>query len=697
MVSGKTRLLMAAALAIIWSSLSSHVHSQSPADRVARAVAAMDAWLAAGPNGPAWRKKLRYDEIQAQIAAGANANPKAIDRIRERFAGDDPGLSLPQFTRVRHALDEWRRELSLPAGPPSEGASEPIVADDLDRQADAAKARLRSSVAQLNDFLMRGGHGESWKKILHWNELEKELAAEGSGDLAVLETVSEQFSTDWLGLELPPFAQARRDLRRYLDLVAFSTDPDATAKTKSQIAALREDLKAFADKPYGEASRLIGRRLGFLARTGQATDFVAAIRRENQQPNLLIRASRDFLATGFEQPVDELTPVHDVILGTEVHGTGRTVGRVDLALVPDAHRGLFEIVLTGTTRANTVGYNGPVTIYSSSVTQHRTTKPVAVTAEGLMGMLPQSNATTDTNIRDISAGGRCFGGLIEKIAWRRAGQQQSAAEAEAARKAEIRAGGRLDQQAGERLAEANARFASRFRNPLLRRDQFPQILRMATNERHLYVTALQADVDQIGAPGPPPPIETDPALTVRMHESWAGNFAAALIAGQTLTDERAQQLAKNMTGKIPDRLQTKQDEDPWSITFARIDPLTLLFDDGGFTVTVRGRRFTSGDREFGAMNVTAVYKIQREGAGSRLIRQGELEIVPPDQPPGKPLTSQQVALRTLLRKKFDTLFEPEFKSDGLKLGGRWERLGPLPLADMICDNGWLVLGWNLPK
>jgi hypothetical protein len=151
-----------------------------------------------------------------------------------------------------------------------------------------------------------------------------------------------------------------------------------------------------------------------------------------------------------------------------------------------------------------------------------------------------------------------------------------------------------------------------------------------------------------------------------------------------------------MTGKIPDRLQTKKDEDPWSITFARIDPLTLLFDDGGFTVTVRGRRFTSGDREFGAMNVTAAYKIQREGAGSRLVRPGELAIVPPDQPPGTPLTSQQVALRTLLRRKFDTLFEPEFKSEGLKLGGRWERVGPLPLADLICDNGWLVLGWNLP-
>jgi hypothetical protein len=482
-----------------------------------------------------------------------------------------------------------------------------------------------------------------------------------------------------------------------LDLAAYANDPEAKTKAKDQIAALEADVKAFSEKPYGEMSRLIGRRLGFLARTRQASRLVAEIRRNNQHPNLLVRASREFLAAGFEQPVDDVTAVDDVILGTEVHGTGHTLGRVDLALVPDANRGLFNIVMTGTTRANTVGYNGPVTIYSNSATQLHTVKPVAVTGEGLVGMPAYSHASTDTNIRDISAGGRCFGGLIERIAWRRAGQQQSAAEAEAARKAEIRASRRIEQQAGERLAEANARFASRFRNPLLRRDQFPQVLRLATNERNLYVTALQADIDQLGAPGPAPPIASDPDLTVRMHESWAGNFAAALVAGETLTEERAQQLAKQMTGEVPERLKSKQDEDPWSITFARVDPITLLFNDSGFTVTIRGRRFTSGEREFGAMNVSAVYKIERAGTGTRMVRQGDLEIVPPGHQPGKPLTSQQVALRTLLRRRFDTLFEPEYKSDGLKLGGRWERWGPLPLVDMICDDGWLVVGWEVPK
>jgi hypothetical protein len=36
------------------------------------------------------------------------------------------------------------------------------------------------------------------------------------------------------------------------------------------------------------------------------------------------------------------------------------------------------------------------------------------------------------------------------------------------------------------------------------------------------------------------------------------------------------------------------------------------------------------------------------------------------------------------------------QGDGLKMTGRWEKLGELPLAQLHCVNGWLALGWNNP-
>jgi len=102
----------------------------------------------------------------------------------------------------------------------------------------------------------------------------------------------------------------------------------------------------------------------------------------------------------------------------------------------------------------------------------------------------------------------------------------------------------------------------------------------------------------------------------------------------------------DLRGKLPEALESDPDRDPWSITFAQARPVSIKFADDGFQVTVRGQRYTSGDREFRAMNITADYKVEISGTGSKLIRQGDLQIVPPNFVPGKSrLSSQQITLR----------------------------------------------------
>ena len=122
--------------------------------------------------------------------------------------------------------------------------------------------------------------------------------------------------------------------------------------------------------------------------------------------------------------------------------------------------------------------------------------------------------------------------------------------------------------------------------------------------------------------------------------------------------------------------------------------MTVAFHDNGFQLTVRGQRYTSGDREFRAMNVTANYKVQMQGTGSKLVRQGELEILPPGFVRGQGrLSAQQVTLRTLLQRKFGKMLEPEIVSEGLTLPGRWEQVGRLDLKQLHSDGGWLVMAW----
>ena len=40
------------------------------------------------------------------------------------------------------------------------------------------------------------------------------------------------------------------------------------------------------------------------------------------------------------------------------------------------------------------------------------------------------------------------------------------------------------------------------------------------------------------------------------------------------------------------------------------------------------------------------------------------------------------------------MFEPEIKSQGLTLSGRWEAAGPMALKQLNSGAGWLVMAWT---
>jgi hypothetical protein len=72
--------------------------------RLQQDLARADRWLGTSPNGQAWRTFLLWDQLQAQLAAGAVPDPQALENIRNRFASQHPGLELPSLTAVRNSL-----------------------------------------------------------------------------------------------------------------------------------------------------------------------------------------------------------------------------------------------------------------------------------------------------------------------------------------------------------------------------------------------------------------------------------------------------------------------------------------------------------------------------------------------------------------------------------------------------------------
>jgi hypothetical protein len=401
-----------------------------------------------------------------------------------------------------------------------------------------------------------------------------------------------------------------------------------------------------------------------------------------------VQVSKEVLGAGFESEVSEVSAVRETIMGTSIRGTARMWAQISLSLVPDSERAAFDILLTGSANSTNVGRNGPVTIYSNGLTRISANKRVYVDAEGLHAFGAVARCSTRSTIHRIAA--NCC--LVRRIAWKRARQQKGQAERIASGRAARRVEGRFDGQAAEMLGEANESFATKFRNPLLRRNGFPNLLKLSTNERRLFAEVMRAGPAQLASPNAPPPLDDEHAVAVRVHDSIVGNFSETLLGGETLTDEKLVELLEKAEVEVPEELKIGPDKDPWSITFMRKRPIHVEFSPAAIKLTIEGDRFTRGDQALNDdMRISATYVIEKTAEGISLTRQGDVDV---EFTKARSLGFDELTIKTFFQKKFASLFKPEFQGTGLVLPGNWKQAGTLRVRQMDVTEGWLALGWQ---
>jgi hypothetical protein len=242
------------------------------------------------------------------------------------------------------------------------------------------------------------------------------------------------------------------------------------------------------------------------------------------------------------------------------------------------------------------------------------------------------------------------------------------------------------------LGKADAAFDEDFRNPLLRKDGFPNLLRFGTTEEHLRVEMMRAGPGQLAAPSDPPELESGHDVAARVHDSLVGNLCETLFGGETLSDESLVELLEQAEAEVPEELQISPDKDPWSITFSRYQPITGEFSNDGVRLAIQGTRFTRGDQVIRrTIQISAAYTVEEVNGGLCLTRQGDVVV---DYPNRTRLSVAEVAMKTFLRKKFDALFKAEVVAEDLVLPGRFEQFGPLKLSQLNVGTGWLAIGWK---
>jgi len=561
----------------------------------------------------------------------------------------------------------------------------------------AAKADLAQSVAQLNAYFAEmGDYAPGWKTYLRWDALQAELAKTSNYDVAALAKIQRRFSGGFVGLEEPEFAAVGTKLATFVARAEAAQNP----KLQDDYAARLEALSAALDSigtgtPTAEQSVAVADQIAWLERNGQASASFADLKSAYSQPNLLIEISEAFLVDSVGQPIDEVEPVRDCILGTSISGTGRTVGTLGVDLVQNPNQAQFMTILDAVNSSRTVGSNRSALIYSTGTTKLYGSTTLFVNEQGLLGGPIQVDARVKSRITGFgSTKGGIIGKIVKKVAAKKAPQQQGQAQAIASQHARQRLFNRMRTQVAEMTAEANAEIANRLRKPLERFGQYPERLEYSSTNEAVLIRALETAPGRLGAPSAPPQPAVGALVSVRVHQSLVSNSAHGALSGRKFDQERMKLLIESIAGEVPERLKPDPDEEPFSITFADQDPVTLGFKDGVVTFTVRGKAFTSGDKAYDGMNITGHYKLEPTGHGLKATRQGDFQIYPPGFKPGtgERLALRQTVLKNILVKKFNKLLPTEVVREGAPLEGELAKLGTFYVSNVKADGDWLVLG-----
>ena len=680
-----------------------HVANASPTtERVERALTAMHEWVGDKDNGDKWREFLLSKELVKQLSRGAAADETVLAKVLAKYRSSENGLNLPKFIAVRQAIESWRSEvlqwkhndLSTMARN-AKNDYRPIPQHKID----AAQNRLVHSFVQLDQHLTSlGENGEAWKKYLDLNLLSKELSGKEKPNSAKLKAIYRKFRLNHDGLERPKLLRVAEDLQTEMDSLYLAKLKKGDETYAKQMDRLASELAKYLAAPDGDTAANIGQRLKFVEMVGTSQGLVQAVRGRLSRRNVFLSIGTPLINKRLEQPPSRTDSIQDNILGTAITGSAIIHSGLQVQSLPSVGQAHLRFTLSGNASSNTVGANGPVCIYTTGQTNFVATKDIFVTPTSHTVTPATATATTQTTINDIVPQKRFGRKLIRRIAYKKAGQQKGQAEQIASRRAETKISGQFDQQfqeqAGPQFAEMRANY-EKGKKPLLRLDIVPTQLTMGSESDRVNVALLEASRSQLGAPTSPPNLARTHDVMLRVHESAPNNVAATVLSGFTITDKWLKKKFIEANKELPPEMQG-EDQEPWSITFDSLRPVSLDFSDQSFTVTIRGRRFTSGDKKFGRMNISATYKIVQGPGGILLVRVGKLEILPPRFNRLKDrLSATEAALVKILTKRLDPVFKKEIPTERIDLPGQMGSVGKLLAEEVRSENGWLSIGWRV--
>ena len=560
-------------------------------------------------------------------------------------------------------------------------------------EVDRTRRVLDRALAKLDALFLRSDEETDWgwREYLRWEDLTTTLNSE-TPDLSILRRTYDYLRRKHEGLEMAHFTDVRSALNDFINASNFTRQENQVQLYAELLDDLKEAVKVANQTPSAASNSTLGRILGTLEAAGQVPDLVSDVRSHFGQPNLMARVSNSFIVRNTEQTIDDQREVSEEILGSQQTGEAHTLGTVTLNTVTNPDQAELKAVLEATTTAQNIGRRpignlGTIVIHSDSESQATASKSILIDDGRLRSTAARARATTRTKINKVSAPR-----FISKFATRQVHRKKGKAESIASQRVARRLEDQFDERVSESVGQANDNVTKEVRYPLIRLDAYPEAMNFSTTEEDLNLEVVQAGQFQVGTTDEAPPISDDSDAALVVHQSAINNLAESILGGKTITDRMAAELLEVANqGDLPEEFSVDR-TNPWSITLAKYQPVTVELGDSKITVNIRGNRFRRGGSSVNDMiQVSATYQIEKTSKGVRLSREGDVELTYPGK---EQLTVEQTAVKSFLLVKFNYLFKDSAETTGVQFPGRFEDKAPMELAVFEMSSGWLSLAWK---
>jgi len=588
--------------------------------------------LANGPAGKWAAAVLRQlGTLKPAIAAGSDEATAILDRLEELSQQTLPlaaKLSDKTFARkwremgyaLARRVDIWRQVAQL---------GKPAAADSVSPALDATK--LAECLANVEAATNDSAEGKAWQAYLLIDDLKQRCVKQSPRDERLSREVAGQALVRMTQIPLTPEQQR-----------LVSSAP---------LAALRAELWHWAAQPIGIAELL--RDIERYERTrlpsdGQrlAIDYQSLlaspieVRRQLADCVDMHYRNANFRFAVTEQLLNSLIPeqkleygqINDTVVGRPVRGDSLMETRIAVQMVPDPHRVLLALVVSGDMASVTTTDAGMAQFHNESASRYVARKQLEINMEGIglwrevdIGVHSETQLNSlETSVDNVPL----INWLVRAMARGQHDMKMGDATEEVKQKIVDKVTERINTETRQRFSEVVDRLNQRVFDPLNSLTLDPQLIDAQTTEKRFTMRLRLGGEDQLGSHTPRPPAPSDSLASLQIHESVINNGIQRLhLDGHTFTlPELSRHVAASLNCPAP--WPTDSENDDVKITFARQNSVVIRCQEGQVLLTLSIARLCKGTRYiWHNFQVRAVYQPVVHGRSAELVRENVIQLI----------------------------------------------------------------------